>query len=183
MEKLEHKFKMIDLVCEQCGVIYLKRLSEYKRNVALGRKSFCSRSCVGVSNTNNLSDEDRLRGRTNVRVNSGFKKHDPFNYFIRITRKRFQEFDITVDDLKEQWNKQKGICPYSGIELDLRKKSSDNIDAIFGASLDRIDSKKGYVKGNVQFVSRCLNYMKNTLTHEETIALCKQIAFHYRNDI
>jgi len=48
-------------------------------------------------------------------------------------------------------------------------------DKTITASLDRIDSNIGYIKGNIQWVSQCINYMKNTMTHEETIKICKLI--------
>lgn len=36
-----------------------------------------------------------------------------------------------------------------------------------GASLDRIDSSKGYVKGNVQFVCLSMNYAKNGFSDQQ----------------
>ena len=35
------------------------------------------------------------------------------------------------------------------------------------ASLDRIDSSLPYEVGNIQFVSRTLNYAKNSMSHDE----------------
>jgi hypothetical protein len=34
---------------------------------------------------------------------------------------------------------------------------------IYTASLDRIDSSKGYIKGNIRWVSRAINWMKNNM--------------------
>jgi hypothetical protein len=44
------------------------------------------------------------------------------------------------------------------------------------ASLDRIDSSKGYIKGNIQFVSVIANYAKNEMTHDEMLYFCKATA-------
>lgn len=44
------------------------------------------------------------------------------------------------------------------------------------ASLDRIDSSKGYIKGNVQFVSLPINYMKSTKSDIEIRQFLKQIS-------
>lgn len=44
------------------------------------------------------------------------------------------------------------------------------------ASLDRIDSTKGYVKGNVQWVDKWVNQFKMDLTDDEVIALCCDVA-------
>jgi len=71
------------------------------------------------------------------------------------------------------------MCPYSGIELQLASHINTKIDPIYRASVDRIDSSKGYIKDNIQFVSTCINYMKNTLSHEKTIELCKLISKNY----
>ena len=84
-------------------------------------------------------------------------------------------------DLKQQWEKQKGKCIYSGIDLELSKHNKIVKNPITSASLDRIDSSKGYIKGNIQFVSRSINYMKGEMNHKETIHLCKLIANFYNN--
>jgi hypothetical protein len=61
------------------------------------------------------------------------------------------------------------LCPILGIELfkgetKVRKNSP---------SLDRIDSTKGYIKGNVQVISNLANTMKNNATEKELIAFSK----------
>ena len=52
----------------------------------------------------------------------------------------------------------------SGLELRFQTTRKD-YDAT--ASLDRIDSSKGYIKGNVQWVHKNINYMKQEMTNEE----------------
>lgn len=44
------------------------------------------------------------------------------------------------------------------------------------ASLDRIDSSKGYIEGNVQWVHKHINVMKRSISQEEFIQLANQIA-------
>ena len=44
------------------------------------------------------------------------------------------------------------------------------------ASLDRIDSTKGYTKNNIQWVHKTINKMKNVLHDEEFIQWCNLIA-------
>jgi len=44
------------------------------------------------------------------------------------------------------------------------------------ASLDRIDNNKGYIEGNVQWVIKKINYMKNTLSEKNFINLCNKIS-------
>ena len=46
------------------------------------------------------------------------------------------------------------------------------------ASIDRIDSSAGYVAGNIQFVHKHINKMKNNLDEQCFIEMCKLVAFH-----
>jgi hypothetical protein len=43
------------------------------------------------------------------------------------------------------------------------------------ASLDRIDSTKGYIKGNVEFVCLAINYAKNKFSKEDTLTFLNEI--------
>lgn len=62
---------------------------------------------------------------------------------------KYRAFDIDVEDVKIP-----DVCPVLGIPMDC-------------ASLDRIDSSKGYVKGNIQVVSCQANAVKGSATIEE----------------
>lgn len=53
---------------------------------------------------------------------------------------------------------------------------------IYTASVDRIDSSKGYIPGNIQFVSTCINYMKNTMSDSDIRLMCKYIAEHFYSE-
>lgn len=44
------------------------------------------------------------------------------------------------------------------------------------ASLDRIDSSIGYVKGNIQFISLIAQFAKNDFSDTEVINFCKAVA-------
>ena len=93
-------------------------------------------------------------------------------------KKGFDKCDLDEEYMVDLLKKQEGKCVYSGVDLvtTLRRKKTDPpIDHRFALSLDRIDSNLGYVKGNVQFISISMNYMKNTLSHEQTLELIKII--------
>lgn len=82
-------------------------------------------------------------------------------------------FDITPEYLEELYEKQNHKCAISGLplEVDLTKRATEQ-----PWSLDRIDSNKGYVKGNVQWVDKRVNMMKQSYNQEDFIKICSEIA-------
>lgn len=181
MQKYKLNRKLIEIECENCHCLFHKPLSEYNRNIKLNRSNYCSRKCCGHScnkNGNQKGNYEYIKNYTHNRLD----EYTPFRYYIRNCKKRFKEFNLDLEILKSIWDSQKGICPYSGVKLILSTYTKGHKNPIYSASLDRIDSSIGYVVGNVQFVSTAINYMKNTMTHEETIKLCKIIANNFLLD-
>ena len=61
--------------------------------------------------------------------------------------------------------------------MDLRFQSKNSIrDGT--ASLDRIDSSRGYVIDNIQWVHKDINWLKNDWSQKEFIELCSRVANH-----
>ena len=56
---------------------------------------------------------------------------------------------------------------------------SESLPSGGNASLDRIDNSKGYIKGNVQWVTKDINMCKRTLNNESFIVLCKKVSQNY----
>lgn len=87
-----------------------------------------------------------------------------------------KELEIDID-VEYGWNlflEQNKKCALSGQELYF----SSVTDGVTNASLDRIDSSKGYVKGNVQWVEKDINMMKRTYNQEYFIKMCELV---YKN--
>lgn len=82
------------------------------------------------------------------------------------------DFDVTKEYLNDLFINQEGKCRLSGLKITFPKRWNDKE---YTASLDRIDSSKGYVKGNVQWVHKHVNIMKNIFPQEMFIYMCKQI--------
>lgn len=82
-------------------------------------------------------------------------------------RKRKLDFDLELSDIVVP-----KYCCYLGIEL-LYGRNDHKSQHYF--SVDRIDSSKGYVKGNIQVICRLANTMKNNATHEQLIAFANNI--------
>ncbi len=76
-------------------------------------------------------------------------------------RKRPKEIAITVEYLVELWKKQRGRCPASMLPLEVRKGGHWNGEQNpFVASIDRINNRLGYIKGNVRIVCWFWNNLK-----------------------
>lgn len=85
-------------------------------------------------------------------------------------------FDVSRKDLWELFEKQGGLCAYTKLELTLDKHWPRGRKQT--ASIDRIDSKVGYVEGNVQWIHKDVNLMKMDLSEERFLELCRLITKH-----
>jgi len=93
-----------------------------------------------------------------------------WNSLIRGAKNRSLVFEI---NLKYAWGlfiQQEGKCNLSGVELEFGKNGT--------ASLDRIDSSKGYIAGNVQWVHKKINRIKNVFQDEVFIGICHSVSSH-----
>lgn len=83
---------------------------------------------------------------------------------IKCSARRFnREFNLTYEDISTPTH-----CPLLGTELSY-KSFTERTDhnKLCQATVDRIDSTKGYVKGNIWIISRLANNMKNCATIEQ----------------
>jgi hypothetical protein len=90
-------------------------------------------------------------------------------------KERGYEFTITKEYAWNQFLKQNRKCALSGEPLTFNS-STYSCDGT--ASLDRIDSTGGYVEGNIQWVHKDVNNMKQWYDQNYFIELCKKIARH-----
>lgn len=89
-------------------------------------------------------------------------------------RSRNIAFHLDEKDMWEQFMKQDRRCAFTGLLLTLSARSSGT------ASLDRIDSSKGYVVDNIQWVHKWLNTMKNDLRESDMFGIMKAV-YEYRH--
>lgn len=78
--------------------------------------------------------------------------------------KRKLEYNVTKEYLWDLYNKQNCRCALTGLEISLKTKNN-----LQTASIDRIDSSKGYVCGNVQWVHKDINNIKQSYSIETLI--------------
>ncbi len=155
-----NKVEFWNFKCELCGSITSKRKTDVKR----GKIKSCGCHKNKGSNNGQWYGYEELNGRTVGHYKKGAKQ-------------RNIDFDVSIEYLWGVYIQQNKKCPYTNIDLILKPKSSD-FRTPENASLDRIDSSKGYVEGNVQWVYKRVNNMKNDMTHDEFIELCTIISRH-----
>lgn len=95
--------------------------------------------------------------------------------------KRDIPFDVTIEQAWAKFLEQKGRCAITGIELDWTYSRGPRGSQVYyrgSASLDRIDSKMGYEKHNIQWVHKDVNALKSDMAEAEFLKWRKLIAQH-----
>lgn len=85
------------------------------------------------------------------------------------------EFNISMEYAWNMFLKQNRKCALSGVELKFGIYGIYHGEIDGNASLDRIDSSKGYIEGNIQWVHKKVNTMKMNMSEPEFINWCKLI--------
>ena len=83
--------------------------------------------------------------------------------------------DITLEEWCEDYFPKDGICPYFHLKLKNyagTRRKGDPIP-LDSPSIDRIDNKKGYIKGNMEVTSWAWNRAKKDLSLEEMFVVGK----------
>ncbi len=80
----------------------------------------------------------------------------------RRARKTGVEFDLKREDLIVP-----DVCPIFGVKL----RWGDKVGMPWSPSLDRIDPKRGYVRGNIAIMSFRANFIKNDGSADEHLAI------------
>jgi hypothetical protein len=151
--------------CTKCGYRFQVRVSRYKEDA----------KCKACSTTESNID------RTGDHKGSGVISKTFYNKFKNGAKRRNVPFEVTVDYLDSLWT---GTCALSGMTITAPTKTDGNGNCqteYTTASLDRIDSSLGYIIGNVQWVNKHINIMKNGYSQEEFIFMCHQVVSCHAN--
>lgn len=134
--------------CNQC-----ERYLEYDNfHKSVPRKNGLDTYCKEC--INNGDDSRRNNLDKWIRYIYSIKKHK--------SDKKGLPFDLDVAYLSDLWVKsQRGKCFYSRIDLVIGRND------LRSASLERIIPNKGYIKGNVAWSSKAMNYMKNSYSYHD----------------
>jgi hypothetical protein len=95
---------------------------------------------------------------------------------IRGAKDRNLEVTIDIQDIWNLFLKQNKKCALTNwdVVFDQRK-------TLTTASVDRIDSSKGYTLDNIQIVHKKVNKLKMDFSEKDLFAMCKAIADNLKN--
>jgi hypothetical protein len=96
--------------------------------------------------------------------------------------KRSHQFNISIKYAWKLFLKQEKKCSLSGVDIKFSRSSRGFQRGETTASLDRIDNSKGYIKGNVQWLHKNVNLMKQKMSQDELIGWCKLIVDYRKNN-
>tara|TARA_R110000737_G_scaffold103542_2_gene136776 strand:+ start:108 stop:722 length:615 start_codon:yes stop_codon:yes gene_type:complete len=180
---VEHKagHTHYDKVCNKCKEH--KSLSEFskKRDNKDGLRNYC-KPCAKVDRDNMCPFKKWFTSRKGqAKVKGKEFTIEPEDILGVKIEQSISEFTIPSGRNKNimikkrftSWNtiEYPKVCPVLGIELDWNVKINGGQDN--SPSLDRIDSTKGYIPGNVMIMSKLANCMKQNATSEQLVKFSK----------
>lgn len=113
--------------------------------------------------------------------NGSYKKvagdisHQYFDHIRRNAESRNLEFSISPDYIWQLFIEQNRKCALSGRNININISKINNRKNEMTASLDRINSNKGYIIGNVQWIHKELQPIKMSLSNYQLFMICQEI--------
>ena len=164
--------------CPICTKEFNIAESQYKYRIKAGRINFyCSLSCAGKTSENrkHIKKIGKPFTTSSPRYTALKTPQELLESSMREFTRRFRsrsnnrqklgESTVTIDHLVEIWNTQQGKCCFTGVKLSLPRDANYTIvTPNHKASVDRIDNEKGYVNGNIRFVSHTVNNLRNSMS-------------------
>ena len=152
-----------ELACPSCA-----KNREFQSKSAMlqaGRKGTSCYSCRTAAN-NKKRIGTKAKEKNPAWKGFGCVPGKVFSKLKRDAESRDLPFEITIEDIYKQYNQQQELCAFSGLHI------------VFGstASVDRIDSSKGYTTDNIQIVHKDLNMMKRDMDNMDFILWCRAVA-------
>lgn len=163
IEDLGKNYRGRAFVKAQCECGHVVKLEAYKLR---GGEQLACKGCDTELRKRYRSKNGNFRGVGEVGATE-------YHVITRNAKRKNIPINVSIEYLSELYDKQGHKCAISGLPLKIKRKTSEN-----SASLDRIDSKQGYIEGNVQWVDKRINMMKHALPQEEFVHLCGVIYFN-----
>lgn len=173
--------EIINKYCIKCNcALTSENWNEYAKKNYINKCKNCLKEEKKIQARKKYSENSILLKERNIKYKKRLLKENPKKYkcqqMYNSAKKRAKEkgleFDISSEFL---YSIAPDKCPILDKEIKYQCNSKDK----YSASLDRIDSSKGYTKDNVQIISYLANLMKNNSTIEEQIKFAKYILKKY----
>lgn len=123
-------------------------------------------------------EQRRIRFRNNWK-GFGDLSGDHWRRIEHGAKSRNLPLEVTIEDVWILYEQQNGLCALSGVPIFLRGQTvgmtSKEVHKKTTASLDRIDSTKGYIHGNLQWIHKDLNQMKSNRTQDEFLEWVRKV--------
>ena len=171
LEEVKHNNRLMWKVQCDCGKVEIKR----KDWVKSGRTTSC-KSCASKRTAKQYPPPINRKGCSGL---SG-------THFLSIKNNALRRnivFDLTPEFLWNLYEDQKRLCALTNLSIVLNNKiKNNNVDwSNITASLDRIDSSKGYTEDNVWWVHKTVNRLKNNYSLEELLYWSKLLLEKHGN--
>lgn len=88
--------------------------------------------------------------------------------------------NLTLENVKDLYIKQAGLCKLTGLPLThlaYSNKNNNEISEFFNISIDRIDQNKDFEINNVQLIGSMIKHMKGNMSNEKFIEFCKMVLY------
>jgi hypothetical protein len=90
-----------------------------------------------------------------------------------------QKIEVDLDYVYDVGASQDFLCALTGDELEFTRGGQNWLGKWCNpnsCTIDRIDSSKGYVEGNIQLITWRANCLKQNMNNDEFIEFCKDVA-------
>lgn len=174
------------LFTKKCSTLECDRVIKYdterKYKWAVDHNSVCKRC---RKRWLRLNSETYRRGRKGQAARRSQRRRSGnlrLQFQMKVTRIRVRAlqkgipFDLTPDYIQQLYNEQGGKCYYSGVPMQVKTDDPDMTNKYPNIlSVDRKDSSKGYVKGNIVLCTFAANSAKGILSEKEFFKLAGKI--------
>lgn len=144
--------------CQHCYKKYRKEKQEHYRQYMENRRK---------------TDNENIKQTKN----KSWQNLDPRKKMLQQAKNRCNrknlEFNLDLNDIILPQ-----VCPL--LEIPFVVGTKDNYEYTY--SLDRIDSSKGYIKGNVWVITKLANSMKNSATKKQLNVFANNILKYFKDD-
>lgn len=165
-------------ICEKCQK-QVTTLSRPYKQIKITHH-FCKDCCAELNGNERkkflLATNSEFKNKINAQKRQSAQKHIITCILNRAKRRALKynlEFNLEPSDIIIP-----DKCPILEVPLFLGTKGNYE----YTPSLDRIDNSKGYIKGNIQIISKKANSMKNSASLEELQTFCKNILRYSLNN-